>query len=427
LSKPITATAAVLIALHGLGLAADVSRGAKGGGPAAATAYWPGWLGPNRDGLSPDKGLLKQWPEDGPSLLWKTDTLGSGWSSVAVVDGHIYTTGNRDRKQMLLCLDMKGRDVWRVQHAPEASHHTYKAARCTPTVDGRRVFATAGNGLVTCHDTANGKLIWQRNMEAEMGGKVGGWRYAESVLILGERAVVTPGGPNAIVALDKATGEEAWKSDAAVTKATYSSCITIAGRDGATLIVNGTRSGLLAVDAATGQKVWSHPFAEHNANVPTPLYSDGYLFWAVGYGKGEICFKVGQADGKWTFEEAWSGNDFNCLLNNYVIADGRIYGNSRGNKGLLCKDLKTGEALWILPGIPTCQVTWADGMVYVFSDRGWATLVQPSGDQPRVTGRVEVTGDGRSWAYPVVIGGRLYLRYDTNLFCFDLREKGEMK
>jgi outer membrane protein assembly factor BamB len=420
------ATAVLLVALNGPGLAADVDRGAADGVRASVTAYWPGWLGPNRNGLSPDKGLLKQWPEEGPPLLWKTNTLGSGWSSVAVVDGRIYTTGNHEKKQMLLCLDLEGKRIWRVEHAPEADHHTYKAARSTPTVDGGRLFTTAGSGLVTCHDAADGKLIWQRNMETEMGGKVGGWRYAESVLILGRMAVVTPGGPNAIVALDKATGKEVWKSDASVTKATYSSCITIAGEDGATLIVNGTRSGLLAVDAATGRKVWSHTFAEHNANVPTPLYSDGHLFWTVGYGKGEICFKVDRTDGAWAFEKAWFGEEFNCHPGNYVIVDGRIYGNSRGRKGLLCKDLKTGEAYWSMPDVQTCQVTWADGMLYVFSSqKGRATLVAPSAEGGKVTGRIEVEGEDNSWAYPVVTGGRLYLRYDTNLYCFDVRTKGK--
>jgi outer membrane protein assembly factor BamB len=382
---------------------------------------WPGWLGANRDGLSPDKALLKEWPEEGPKLLWKVDTLGEGWSSVAVVDGRIYTTGNRDQKQFLICMDADGQELWRVEQGPEASHHTYKAARSTPTIDGQRAYVTAGNGRVTCHDIADGKLIWERNMETELGGAVGGWRYAESVLILDDLAVVTPGGDNIIVALDKATGEIVWKSDAAVGQATYSSCITIEGED-STLIVNGTGGGLVAVDAATGKLVWSNPFAEKNANVPTPLYADGHLFWAVGYGKGEICFNVTHAAGKWTFQESWFGKDFNCLLNNYVIVDGRIYGNSRGNKGVLCKDLKTGETCWILSDVPTCQVTWADDRVYVFSDRGRATLVEPLDDEPRITGRVEVTGDGRSWAYPVVIGGRLYLRYDTNLYCYDVRQ-----
>ena len=388
--------------------------------PLLLAADWPGFLGPNRDGHSPDAGLLKQWPEAGPPLLWKVDNVGPGWSSMAVADGCIYTTGNADGNQMLICLDLDGKEKWRVAQGPECSHGGYPGARSTPTVDGDRIYVTGGDGLVTCHSTTDGQILWQRDMRSEMDGRVGGWKYSESVLILDDLAVVTPGGPNAIVALDTATGKDVWKSDVSAT-AGYSSCMTIT-EDGDTIIVNGTQSGLLIVDAKTGKLIHKHEFAVNNtANVPTPAYVDGRLFWAVGYGKGSICLDVKHGADGWAFTEAWTNGDLNCHPGNYVVAEGKAFGKARG--GFACVDLKTGETVWT-DRVRAGQVCWADGMLYVFADSGGQiSLVDPAGGEEKTRGSFAVEGTGKSWAHPVVIDGRMLLRYDTNLYCFDVKAR----
>lgn len=383
-------------------------------------ADWPGFLGPDRDGHSPDKGLLKQWPESGPSLIWKVENIGSGWSSAAVADGLVYTTGNADGKQMLICLDFNGKEQWRIAQGPQCSHRKYPGARSTPMVDGDRIYVTGGDGLVTCHRTDGGRILWKRNMKSEMGGKVGGWKYAESVLIIDNLAVVTPGGKNVVVALDKVTGREVWKSDVSGT-AGYSSCMTIT-EDGSTVIVNGSQSGLLVIDAKTGELIYQNKFASPNtANVPTPAYKDGLLFWGVGYGKGSICLKVDHREGKWSFEEAWRNTDLRCHPGNYVVADGCVHGKGKG--GLVCVDLKTGRTKWT-ERIGGGQVCWADGMLYSFSDSGGRmTLVNPDAQPPRTRGEITVEGTGKSWAHPIVIDGRLLLRYDTNLYCYNVNSQ----
>jgi outer membrane protein assembly factor BamB len=387
--------------------------------PVAAQGQWPGWLGPQRDGHSPDTGLAKSWPADGPKLLWKTSTVGDGWSSVAVVNDRVYTTGNSGDNQMLFCFDVQGKELWKVAQGPKCSHKNYPGARSTPTFDADRLYVTGGNGLVTCHAAADGRIIWRRDMK-EMGGKSGGWMYGESVLVLGDLAIVTPGGSHAIVALDKTTGKDVWKSDVSAT-AGYSSCIAAKqGED--TMIVNGSQDGLLAVDAKTGKKIWTNGFATRNtANVPTPAYEDGYLMWAVGYQKGGICFKVDYSGGQWSFKQAWATTDLNCHPGNYVVAQGRVYGKG---KGLTCVDLKTGKTAWTEPSVAAGEVSWADGMLYVFSDTGGKVfLVEPLDKGCKVAGSFRVEGKGKSWAYPTVAGGRLYLRYDTNLYCYDVKAK----
>jgi outer membrane protein assembly factor BamB len=389
---------------------------------AALAADWPTFLGPNRDGLSADTGLLKQWPAGGPSQLWKNENVGPGWSSVAVASGAVYTTGNEGGSQMLICLDEKtGKEKWRVAQGPAASHGKYPGARATPTIDGDRLYVTGGDGLVTCHSAKDGKILWKKDMKSDLRGKVGAWLYAESVTVLGKLAIVTPGGEHPVVALDKMTGAKVWDSDKPAT-AGYASLVPLT-LGGSTVLINGTQSGLLVIDAKTGKEVYRNTFAENNvANAPTPAYSDGYLFWAVGYRKGGICLKVANSGGKWSFDDAWTTADFSCHPGNYVVAKGQAYGKGKG--GLVCADLKTGQTLWTERG-GAGQVTWADGLLYSFADQGGRlTLIDPAAPEgSRVKGSVQVAGTGNSWSHPVVVNGRLYVRYDTNLYCFDVKAK----
>jgi outer membrane protein assembly factor BamB len=387
----------------------------------APAADWPTFLGPNRDGRSPDTGLLKQWPQEGPKLLWKVDRIGPGWSSVAVANGCVYTTGNEGENQMLICLDDKtGKETWRAVQGPKSSHKKYEGARATPTVDNDRIYLTGGDGLMTCHSAKDGRLLWKKNLRSDFGGKVGSWQYSESVLILGKLAIITPGGPNAVVALDKMTGASVWKSNKPAT-AGYSSLVPIT-LNNSTILVNGSQSGLIAVDAKTGKEIYRSPFAENNvANAPTPAYLDGYLFWAVGYNKGGICLKVTQAGGAWKFEDAWTTRDFACHPGNYVAANGCVYGKGKG--ALVCADLITGATKW-QERCGAGQVTWADGLLYSQSDSGGKlALVDPTAEGNRVKGSIQVAGTGNSWSHPVVINGRLYVRYDTNLYCYDVKAK----
>jgi outer membrane protein assembly factor BamB len=315
---------------------------------------------------------------------------------------------------------MNGKIVWRSEYRLTDNHSNYKGARSTPTVDGDRIYVTGADGRVTCHKADDGQPVWKREMIAELGGKRGSWYYAESVLVLENLAIVTPGGESGIVALDKATGKDVWKSNVPLT-AGYSSCIPIRAA-GSTIVVNGSENGLLAVDAKTGRKLWEHDFgAGLTQNITTPAYEDGLLFWRTrGKGGGGICFQVDLKDGKWSFKEISRPTGVDNKPGNHVVSQGRIYGGS--SRGLTCVDLKSGKPLWSVPDVQAGQCCWADGMVYAFSaNDGTLWLVEPMASGGKVTGRVQVAGRGNSWSHPVVVGGRLYLRYDTNLYCYDVK------
>ena len=384
---------------------------ASGGGD------WPGWRGPNRDGKSPDTGLLKQWPAGGPKLLWEVNDIGKGFSTVAVTGGTVYTTGTVGNALVLFAFDLEGNLKWKVDH-DQAYTKSHPGSRSTPMIDGGNLYLVSGNGLVGCYNATTGKPNWSAHMR-QFGGGMPTWGYAESVLILDNLAVITPGGSNCLVALDKANGRLVWSTQGFNAQAQYGSCYAFT-HQGATMIVTGTAEGLVCVDPRSSGLLWSNPFSAHNtANCPTPAFSDGYVFWANGYGKGGVCMKLEAGGRQVLAQQAWTTKDMDCQHGGYVIHDGYIYGNH--NNGWACLDLKTGRKMWEEGGVGKGSLCFADGMLYLFSESGGkAGLATCSPEGMQMKGEFSVQGSGPSWAHPVVIGGRLYLRYDTNLYCFDV-------
>ena len=410
-----TQSRCVLAALACVLSAASASSPAMGG-------EWPGWRGPNRDGKSPDTGLLKAWPREGPTLLWKVDSIGSGFSSVAVSGGRIYITGIVEGNLILFAFDMEGKRQWKTD-CGAAFTQSHPGSRATPMIDDGNLYLVTGVGLVGCYDARTGKQKWARRMR-EFGGRTPGWGYAESVLIHGNLAVITPGGKNCIVALDKGTGGTKWQSTGFSAGAQYGSCLLIP-HSRTPLIVAGTAGGVVGVSAKTGRALWSNPWSARNtANCPTPAYAKGHVFWANGYGRGGICLKLKSSGSSVHASEAWTTKEMNCHHGGYIIHKGYIYGNH--GSGWVCLDLKTGERKWREQGVGKGSVCFADGMLYLFGESGGkAGLATCSPEGMEMKGQFRVKGRGPSWAHPVVIGGRLYLRYDTNLYCFDVRAQGQ--
>ncbi len=403
----------------------ELARRAAGGGRpspvmSGQAADWPGWRGANRDGKSPDVGLLKAWPPGGPELLWKVDSVGRGYSNVAVTGGTVYTTGHVGDTLTLFAFDLDGRLKWNTAHGVGFTK-SYPGSRATPMIDGRNLYLMSGGGLLICYNTADGGVRWSVSMQS-LGGKTPGWGYSESVLIHNDLVIVTPGGSNCIVALDKNSGRPAWSSRGFSAGAQYGSCISVThGRT--TMIVAGTAKGIVAVDAKDGRLLWSNDFsADNTANCPTPAAADGYVFWANGYGRGGICLQLSDAGGRGAAREAWRTKDMDCTLGGYFIHQGHVYGNHA--EGWVCLDLASGEKRWQARGVGRGSVCYADGMMYLLAENGGrAALATCSPEGLEIRGELTVEGRDKSWAHPVVIGGRLYIRYATNLYCFDVREK----
>ncbi|HEX8916724.1 MAG TPA: PQQ-binding-like beta-propeller repeat protein [Humisphaera sp.] len=408
--------ALMLLAVTLLAGTAGTAAAADGSAPAAAPVPgdWPCFRGPTHDDRSAETGLLRSWPAEGPPKLWQFAGLGKGFSTVSVAGGTIYTTGDVDGRMTLFAIARDGALKWKVP-VDRAWDQNYAGARSTPTVDGDRLYVVSGHGLIGCYDAADGAKRWTRSMQ-ELGGRTPNWGYAESVLVEGDLAVVTPGGAGCVAALDKRTGKTVWQSAGFDGPAHYGSCTPFTSAGGVRLIAAGTGGGLVCVDARTGAKAFADPFsAGSTANIPSPVVADGHLVWATGYGKGAVCLRL-TAGGA---EPAWTSKDLVCHHGGYVVHDGHVYGNHE--RGVACLDLKTGRRAWFDKGVGKCSVAYADGMLYLFGEAdGTVALAAASPDGFKPAGRFTVAGTGPSWAHPVVAGGRLYLRYGDNLYCFDV-------
>ena len=397
-------------------------KGVRSGtvGSAASTrSDWPGWRGVNRDGKSMDGDLLKTWPEDGPKLLWKNTEIGGGFSSVAVAQGTIYITGAVDEQLVLTALDMRGKVKWKVSTGSSWTK-SYPGSRSTPSIDGEMLYLLSGQGTLTCRSTKDGQELWKTTM-SELGGSPGGWGYAESPLVLENAVIVSPGKKHSMVALDKKTGKTLWESEGNGGSAQYSSAIHI-NHQGTPMLINGNRKGIFAVDPTNGELLWSNDFSAGNtANCPTPAYASGYVFWANGYGKGAICLKLKGKGSSVEAEEAWRSEEMVSHHGGYIIEKGYIYGNHA--HGWACLELATGKVKWDEKGVGKGSLCYADGMLYTFAEKkGKVGLVRCTPDGFEIEGRFSVAGEGTSWAHPVVVGKRLYLRYASNLYCFDVKK-----
>jgi outer membrane protein assembly factor BamB len=381
---------------------------------------WPCWRGPNRDGKSADTGLLKEWPEWGPNRLWQVNGLGEGYSTVAASGGVLYTTGNVDGKLLLFAFDMDGKPLWKVL-IDKAWTRSQPGSRSTPTVDGNRLYILSGNGVLMCLDSKTADMNWSKHIRS-FGDGPGGWGYAESVLIHDNLAITKPGGENCVVAFDKVTGKTVWESKGFRAGPEYSSCVPFT-HEGVGMIATGSREGIVCLSAGSGEVLWSNGWSAGNtANCPDPVYSDGYVFWANGYGKGGICLELATSGNKVSAREAWTTRNMNCHHGGYIVHEGYIYGN-HGN-GWSCLDLATGQLKWHEKAVGKGSLCFADGMLYLYGENGGkAALATCSPEGLEIKGTVTVQGSGPSWAHPVVTGGRLYLRYADNLYCFDVKAK----
>lgn len=418
----VVAAAAICLALVSLvgwvdAPAAGAAAKAEAG---SAAGEWPCWLGPNRDGKSTETGLLKEWPSAGPEQVWKVTGIGKGFSSATVSGGTVYITGDVGEQLVLSAYGVDGKSKWQVP-LDKAGKLDHPGSRGSATIDGGKAYVLSGNGLLCCVDARTGKVAWSVNLHT-MGGQPGMWGYAESPLISGANVIVKPGGKNCIVALNKLTGKPVWSSSGVSAAAEYGSCTPFTF-GGVPLIVAGTGAGLVCVSAKTGAVAWTNDFSARNtANCPTPAYSDGYVFWANGYGKGGVCMKLKKTASGVGADQAWTTHDMECHHGGYIIHEGYIYGNNSG--GWACLDLKTGTRKWNEGGVGKGSLIWADDMLYLFSENGGkAGLATCSPDGMQMKGTFSVQGQGPSWAHPVIAGAKLYLRYDDNLYCFDIKAK----
>jgi outer membrane protein assembly factor BamB len=393
---------------------------------AASGADWPQWRGPHRDGLSPETGLSAQWPARGPALVWKAQGIGAGYSGVAVVDGHVFTMGDATDVSFVYALnEATGKQVWAARVGKTGGGQGYPGPRCTPTVDGDVVFALGQFGDLVCLEAATGKERWRKNLQSDFAGAMmSSWGYAESPLVDGDKVICTPGGPRGtMVALNKNTGEEIWRSKGLKEHAAYCSAIA-AEIGGKRQYIQMTDASVFGVAADDGKVLWRAPRPGQTAVIPTPVVDEDYVYVTSGYGAGCNLFQITSAGGQFKATQVYANHVMSNHHGGIVRVGDYIYGYSDGN-GWVCQDLKTSRSVWAEKRkLGKGSITYADGHFYLRGeDTGLVALIAASPDGYKESGRLQQPNrsDQKAWPHPVIAQGNLYLRDQDVLLCYKLK------
>ena len=394
---------------------------------AAGAADWPQYHGPRRDNMSTETGLLKRWPAGGPRLIWRAAGAGSGFSSPAIAGGMIYLTGNIGKNTVITAMDIDGVQLWQTPNGP-AYRRNEPGTRSTPTVAGGKLYHLNADGDLVCLNAKTGERTWGFNIIEKFKGRNVRWALAESPLVDGQKVICRPGGKEiAMVALDKDTGKTIWMCKGIDDKPGYSSAILVQYQ-GIRQIVALMTKHAVGVSADSGKLLWKyhHP-VRYDQNILRPIFHQGRLVIAGGLGAGTTLLKLHVKDSECSVEGTWHNKDLDNQHGGIILVDGYLYGHARLRRNWVCVELATGKTMYTSQHFKAqsiCQ-TYADGMLYlVTADHTVALLPpDPKGFHPASTFKLPGGSKGSSWAFPVVCGGRLYIRHDDNLYAYDVRAK----
>jgi outer membrane protein assembly factor BamB len=390
----------------------------------SSSVDWPQWRGPDRNGISKETGLLSQWPRSGPPVAWSAAMLGAGYGSISVQGDRVYVQGMRNRQSVVSTLNRAdGKLVWVRILGPAGDNDRGPGPRSTPTIDGDRVYALSETGDLVCLRVADGSVIWQRNILKEFRGDNPYWLLSESPLIDGNNVIVTPGGRGAgVVALDKMSGKTVWVSKELSDGAGYSSPI-VADVGGVRTIMTFTADAGVGVRASDGKLMWRNTTAANGtANIATPVYSDGKVFFTSSYGAGAALLGLRAAGNEVRAQEIYSTRDMKNHHGGVVLVNGYIYGYN--DSILTCLEFASGKMVWRDRSVGKGAVTYADGHLYILGEDNIVGLVEATPAGYREKGRFTIADQGLpSWAHPVVSGGRLYIRNQGTLTSYDVRAR----
>ena len=378
------------------------------------------WRGEGRDGIYNESGLLKQWPEEGPELLWKYEGLGEGHTSVSIANDKIYVTGLTEENTVLYIFDMSGKLLTKKEIAKEWTE-SYAGPRSTVCVNDGMLYIYTGFGQLICLDEKSLNTVWSKQMFTDFDGKNIVWGVCESPLIIGDKIFITPGGAeHNLVALNKKTGELIWSSPGEGRETAYCSPQYI-GDQSIPIVVTSIAEYIIAVNADTGEKLWSYPQTNrYNIHANTPIYSNGMIFSTTGYGQGSVMLKL--TNGGKSVEEVWKQPLVDTQLGGSIKIDNYIYTSGHNNRFWFCLDWNTGEVKYQTRELAPCNVIFADEMLYCYSERGEMALVKPDSSKPDIISKFKVTlGTAQHWAHTVIHNGILYLRHGDALMAYNIK------
>jgi outer membrane protein assembly factor BamB len=396
---------------------------------AQKTSVWPCFHGIDRTNKSAETGMIKEWPKDGPPLLWTISGLGEGYSSVSIGGGLLYTAGMFNNQTYVFSFDLEGKPVWRKPNGKAWSTtlsyaSSYTGARSTPTYDNGVLYHLGERGRLAAFDSKTGEEIWYREFLQEFNAELPEYGYSESVLIDGDNLYTRPAGKKGYqVCLNKHTGELVWANNEIPGSAGYSSLV-IKEFGGYRQVIGSGSNCYYGADIKTGKLLWKVDFEnQRELNVADAISYNEYVFISSGYGKGSMLIKL-KASGKIIVPETvWQS----ALMDNHhggvILHNGYLYGSGSNSRGWFCLDFLTGKQLWKTDG--KGSVTYADGMLYLLDERGAMKLIRATPDKYELAGEFTVPkgGEGNYWAHPVVCGNRLYIRHADKIYAYNLKGK----
>ncbi|MGB9597126.1 MAG: PQQ-binding-like beta-propeller repeat protein [Candidatus Poribacteria bacterium] len=373
---------------------------------------WYQWRGPNRDGVSQEKGWSTKWADSGPTILWKI-SVGTGYSSVVVSKNRVYTIGNVDKTDTVYCLDAnKGSVIWKYSYPCVADGAGYPGPASTPTIDGDFVYTLSREGHLFCFDANTSKVIWSKHIADDLGAKSPDWGFACSPQIVGDKLILAVG---VNIALNKKTGDLIWKTQDY--HGGYSSPFVFKYENKSLLAIFNT-VGLMIFNLDDGKEIaraeWK---TDWNVNAVTPIVSGSDIFISSNYNVGGAVYRF---DGK-SLTQIWKNKNMRNHFNNCVLWQGYLYGFDM--EQLRCIDFKTGAVKWTQRGLGMGSVMIADGKLIALGDNGILAIAEAVPDGYKELARAKVL-DGLCWTVPILSNGKIYCRnHEGDLVCLDVKTK----
>ena len=403
--------------------------------------YWPQWRGPNRDNASTEKGLLQEWPAEGPPRLWTATGVGQGGiASVSDAEGKIFTFGYLGDHEVVVALEEKtGELCWATRTGaavPESSLMRWLSQR-TPTIDGSLLYLATANGDLVCLTTAGGRELWRKSYTADFEAKRPVWGFCDYPLVDGDRLICAPGGPQAeIVALDKRTGNVIWKAQvpvieeipAKVPESAAYAALVVTEAGGLRQYITFLAAGLISVAADDGRLLWRYEgVGKHStAHSHTALARGDQIFCSNGYGGGHSLLNVIRDGKNVAVKEIYHrGLRLDAFQDSTTLVGDHLYvGLDYGRP--LCLAWKTGEKVWgpqQMEGRGKLAIVYADGCLYFRHSDGRMTLAEATPEKYVQRGTFVIPDHLPTMGAtsPVIAGRRLYLRDNNRLLCYDIR------
>ena len=377
------------------------------------------WRGPDRYGIYPETNLLQEWPEDGPALLWEFNELGAGYSSVAIADDIVYTSGAIDSVGYLFAFDVEGNLLWKTNYGAEWMEN-FPGIRSTPLIYDGHAYLLNGVGLLLCFDGETGEIVWKTDIFKETDGKNIRFGICENLVFDKNRIYVTPGGEeNNVIALNKDSGEIIWSSKGNGEVSAYCSPRLIE-HNGRQYFLTMTRKSFIAIDIETAELAWTFPLnIKSDVHANTPYYRDGHVFVMDGYESGAFMLKIAE-DGK-SVEEVWRNDILDETNGASVIVGDDIFISAESKKKFCCVNWNTGDITYAIDTLAPATVIMADGMLYCCTYDGEFGIMKPGTNGFELKGLFKYPKSKILYiTHPVIKNGKLYYRHDKNLWVYNI-------